>query len=146
MQKAGIDTGTIFYILIAVVAAITSIVQKKKKTDTNGSGPQGTPKRTWEEVLTDTYDIPDTKPVPSPQPVTKPAHRTVEQIHKTESTFITSKSHTERIVNEGVTASFEDFDIKSGEIGSSTENISRSKIDFDLRKAVIYSEVLNRKY
>jgi hypothetical protein len=146
MNKAGIDNGTIFYIIIAVIAAITSIVQKKKKTDTHEPASPGAPKRTWEEVLTDSFDIPETKQAHSPKPVTKTVQTTVKKRHTVESSLVTSRSNIEIIDNEGVVSINEENEIKMGEIGSSTESISKPKFDFDLKKAVIYSEILSRKY
>lgn len=149
MQKAELDSGTILYIVIAVIAGIASIVQKKKKPEAHVPETHETtdvPKHPWEDVLTDTFDMPEPKPAPTPKPFVQSVQPTVRKKHTIENSFITSKAHLEKIENEGIASTDDDFDIKSGEIGSSTESLSRPKIDFDLRKAVIYSEVLNRKY
>ena len=142
MNQAEIDNGTIFYIIIAIIAAITSVLQKKKKPASHIPEPEPyeQPSNPWPEVVTERADKHD--PLSSNEPIVTPNKQKVE-IKKSQGQSVAEKMWVDQ---EGVALSFEGNDIKLGEIGSLDESKKLRKIDFDVRKAVIYSEIINRKY
>ncbi len=66
------------------------------------------------------------------------------------SGFITPQEREDIMAKEGVSAinknNISDGDLTKQNINSDTENKKRIKIELDMKKAVIYSEIYNRKY
>ncbi len=66
------------------------------------------------------------------------------------SGFITNQEREDIMAKEGVSAinknNISDGDLTKQNINSDIENQKRNKIELDMRKAVIYSEIYNRKY
>jgi hypothetical protein len=142
MNKAEIDNGTIFYIIIAVIAAITSVLQKKKKPESHVPEPEPyeQPSNPWPEVVTERVDKQDVRSKYE-QVMSPPTPNNVNT--KSSSQSVEDNMWVDQ---EGIALTFNGNDIKVGEIGSQDESKKITKIDFDLRKAVIYSEIINRKY
>jgi hypothetical protein len=152
MNKADFDPGTLIYIIIAVIAAIAGAIKKSnKKSNENKSEPEKKPVKTLEEILSETLGLPVEEPkvpqtVKPAQPSFSPGQKITipyEQVHHAKN------ESDQAFLHEGVPATFveheEDF-IKSTEIKGINVSEKAAFVDFNLKKAIIYSEILNRKY
>ena len=146
VNKAGIDGGTLFYIIIAVVALISGFIQKKNaKNNQEPSKPEHSPDP-WKEI----FDFPDMEEKPAseykPEPVKVEVRKPeVKKAPEPVNPFLSKQTLDYLKSREGIVSTFDDV-IKQGEIGSISENEHHKPVEIDLRKAVIYSEIINRKY
>jgi hypothetical protein len=152
MNKADFDPGTLIYIIIAVIAAIAGAIKKSnKKSHESKSEPEKKPVKTWEEILSETLGLPEEEPkipqtVEPAQPSFSPGQKNTVpnvQVHHA------INQSDQAFLHEGIPATFvehdEDF-IKSTEIKSINVSEKAAFVDFNLKQAIIYSEILNRKY
>jgi hypothetical protein len=141
--------GTIIYLIIIVIVSIISAIKKKtnEKPDA-GTGNPSKPVKTWEEILAETLDVPHKT---EQEQANKPVFQTVEIPDRILHKYVTEKKD----LTKPITKSFVKTTISSpdtAEINSeqSTNQAeisdSSASFDFDIRKAVIYSEILNKKY
>ena len=150
--------GIIFYIIAAAIGIIATVGNKKK------SAAQKTKTKTIEEVYNDLFDVkePDSQAVidadfeddfeeseavPESEPATIIGNQSFEFNITKEGNY--SEPMAQQFINEGVstTGTMESNIPGSDEIKNSeirTEQKPRWK--FDLKRAVIYSEILKRKY
>jgi hypothetical protein len=152
MSKADFDPGTLIYIIIAVVAAIAGAIQKSnKKSHENKSEPEKKPVKTWEEILAETLGVPEEEPkIPQPvAPAPSASNKVPDIIIPFEKVRPGKDGSDQSYLLEGVPSTFVENDddfIKSTEIKNINDSEKAPFIDFNLRQAVIYSEILNRKY
>jgi hypothetical protein len=153
------DGGALIYIIIAVVVAIVNAVTKSKKKEITPAPskpyheenpePQKTPQTTWQKELEDifgelpkpevviekpAYEAPEPKTKPEPEIKAEPSM--VDQWNKYQAS--NKMAEPELIpmeIDEHVHKSY-----------SEPEPLPLDLEEFELRKAVIYSEVINRKY
>ena len=167
------DFQLILYIIIVIVWLILDNYRriKKKQEQTGRKSSTGQPKRevekpytTLEDILREfgmeeEQDIPIEKP--KPQPSRKPVRQKVPSQQPLSEGYESYEPpvNYESSINKDYKFSSETFikdykplvilgsDIKNSEIkGLSGMEERRAKIDFDLRKAVIWSEILKRPY
>jgi hypothetical protein len=150
MKNADFSIGTLIYVIIIIVASIISAVKKRaNKTVVSKSDQPDKPVKTWEEILAETLDIPGTaEPMVKTAPVSQHidnqiiikknagAHRN-EHIRSGISDKIQMAPHHEYHSIELV---------KESEIYKLEKEDRLVSIDFDIRKAIIFSEILNNKY
>ncbi len=125
------DLVLIIVTLIIVVAGVFGQVKKKKQIPVTG-GEQKNPEDFW--------DLFRDEPVAAPQPKAKPEYSVVEveksvpngKVH--DYKFYSDKEGGRLIVNEPKMQP------------PAEKIITKKKEKFPLRKAVIYSEIINRKY
>ena len=169
------DFQLILYIIIVIVWLVLDNYRriKKKQEQTGRRHPTSQPQREVEKPYTSLEDIlrefgmeeePDTvaeqRPKPQPQPERKekqqkqPARQAAATGYETYESTINYESS----INKDYKFSSETFnreykpavagdDIKKNEIkGIAETDAGKGKINFDLRKAVIWSEILKRPY
>lgn len=158
-NTADFDISTLIYILLAVVAFVSSIFQKKKQLNQNPNPEQKGNEPNWKDL----FDDPDPEPEPEPEPFREIYKKTeaFEQketktpqpvfIDKNDELF-RSKSMESYVENEasiigsiGKSYEYEDV-IKQTEIKEVGQERKAKEFEFDLEKAVIYSEIIQRKY
>jgi len=152
------DGGALIYIVLAVISLIVSAVAKNKKkemqttsskpTSSEPAEPKQPQQTTWQRELEDIFGKVLTQPevvverqeYAEPKPVVKKevkANAMSEEGLKGSSNSI-SAVNSDQIISETPSA----FHIEEEEHEFAGINFD----DFELNKAVIYSEVLNRKY
>lgn len=139
--------GILFYIIVAIVGFILSLLQKKAKpTDNNPI-----PKDTWEDFP----DFDDTNTTVEPEPISskktaspKPFIENIESVEaSTKLEDIISDNPFYHSQHEGTRVYEYTDEIKRTEIGNFEDNQStKVTFEFNPKLAVIYSEILNRKY
>ncbi len=154
------------YVLIAIAWLVINIVkavrkanqeQQKKKAPHSPSIPTSpkpaqTAKRSLEEVIRTTNK--KTTRAAEQQPVTRPAYTSQEVIideasYDTELQYSSGASlykSQESLTGDNADDIHQHTEIARSQIGSDTGESEGSEIDFDIRKAVIYSEILKRPY
>jgi hypothetical protein len=152
--------------LIIVAISIIGAATRKKRKPGNVERPAYRPPRmqeddflSWINTIADD-DEEETVAVKPQKVVRQPVMETANVVDTippaknkfdSYSGFISPQETEAMIKNEGQrvtkTTHFDENDLtKQGSVFKEEEDLKRVKIDFDLRQAVIYSEVLNRKY
>ncbi|HEY9125104.1 MAG TPA: hypothetical protein VIO15_12250, partial [Bacteroidales bacterium] len=133
VNKAGIDGGTLFYIIIAVIVLISGFIQKKNaKNNQEPSKPEHAPDP-WKEI----FDFPemDEKPEPEykPEPVKVEVQKKPEVKKAPEpiNPFLSQETLEYLKTREGTVTTFDDV-IKQSEIGSAFESEHYKPIEIDL--------------
>jgi hypothetical protein len=131
------DIGTIFYIVLIVGSVIFSAIKKNQKKhkeviDSDEEATSETPQPTWQRELTDILGMPTEPPKQKPIPVVEPVSvvkpRPPEPV-KTVPSAVPFQHNPAPVLHED------------------DEHIGHSYVEeFDPERAVIYSEILNRKY
>jgi len=155
------DGGALVYIILAVIAAVVNAVVKSKKKDssiapkpspTGTPAPRHEPQATWQKELEDIFG----NVLKEPEPVTK------SQKQEEVNPFSSSKQETKNIPQASITQEWNKYAELKKSAGSESKTAIKSEPlhvieeehelaefhieDFELNKAIIYSEVLNRKY
>ncbi|MCG6189138.1 hypothetical protein [Maribellus maritimus] len=127
----------ILTLIVAVVGAIGQIKKKKQQQTDPGTEEQNSSDNFW-DVLED-FGVQTTKPEPK-EPEYEPATIEEKPVKKRQYTF--------NAENEGKDSVFKKTSSIKNEIKQNLEEEKKENISntFSLRKAVIYSEILNRKY
>jgi len=140
--------GDYFYLIVLVIAGLSSLLKKKKQPLNPNAIPSAPekPKRSWEEVLRDLVPVEEEviekpilqkeKPV-IPAPVINYQNEGTSSLRGTKqvSQLISQKKHTD--INDDVNEIYQPVNI--------LHEISLNSIH-EARKAFIYSEIFNRKY
>ena len=144
-NTAEFDSGTLIYIALAIVAAIVSIFQKKNQ----GKNEPESKRSDWKEIFSDPDE--DLKELELDKPKYEPIIETTKPepiLLKKEEQLFRSKSIETYIENEAfvpIEYVYEDV-IKKTEIGDSEQNKVTPTLVIDLEKAIIYSEIIQRKF
>ncbi len=153
MRADGEGGGILFYIILAIVGFILSFLQKKSKP----SNDTPIPKDIWEDFP----DFDEIERTPEPQPEssqkTVSQKRFIEGVESLENVESVEKSNQlEEIVSdnpyyrayfEGASVFEYTDEIKKTEIGDYNDSqANKDGFNFNPKLAVIYSEILNRKY
>lgn len=147
INQADISVGTIIYIVIGIIAFIINMIQKANKEKANTSSE---PRETFDDSdeWEDSYNpAPETykkhpEPVYASQQTSTLKKEVLDTVPEYKATFGMETNLAPQFVY--IEDNQDDF-IKSGEIKSSEEVVPVA-LEFDMKKAVIYSEILNRKY
>lgn len=163
------DSGSWIYIVLSVLFLIISAIGKNKKKAETASGPVGeeldtsqpNPEKAWprnfEEVLTDVFDLPKQKEVSYEKPPSRNIYseryekpvETIdeEEAQSLETTEIEKFSYETPVVpNEYVKPQYQSMVVKSEDkLPKTLETVFESG-EFNLKKGIIYAEILNRKY
>ena len=157
-------------IIILLISLIGTLGRKKKRTDQENISQQRPEMNrdndflSWIEKLENGEDeivkpffdqTADKKPVEAPvapqrEVVAEPAKEEVNNIFSKYSGFISPEEKEKMIATEGNSSLHPDKDNLSEATDSPLTEQEKKKekqpLDFDLRRAVIFSEILNRKY
>ena len=158
------------FLIVILIAIIGSISRIKKKRMMDENSTQSRPIKnddlfSWLEKLTDEEDkqpfpyreeenyMPKEEPVEiieeKKEETPEPTFEKIENKYAQYNGFISPEEKQQLVKNEGFSfakkAADKDDLTKSSVLKSVAPNLNRKK-GFDLRKAVIYSEILNRKY
>jgi len=157
-MRADGEGGLLFYIILGLVALIVSYLQNKAKPKTPDYTeiPQDEPRDIWKELIDwDEEEYRDEKPEKKTEPIkTIPEYSSIEGPIQMDAAHeglsaMTAMGSTENFEYrsvENVTTYYTDL-IKDTEISDvADESESSANFSFNLRDAVIYSEILNRKY
>ncbi len=144
---ADFDTSTLIYVILAIVAAIASMFQKKNQQKSEPT--QETKRSDWKDI----FEIPEVETNEQDFGTSKQKNEeifTPEPVAtKKEDRLFRAKSMETYIENEAFVHApsyqFEDF-IKKTEIGDIKEETSENRYKIDLKEAIIYSEIIQRKY
>ena len=156
MKLADSGLGVVIYIIAFIIAIISSIAKKRaKEQEVHHPEPQKKPVKTWEDILAETLDIPKTYQAPKEtrEPTLQPAsvpskpeiNKTVQKSNeiKTKSTFVRTglkDTHVYKPID------FKDGTYMPQENAFQQESYAKVDLDFDIKKAIIFSEILNKKY
>jgi hypothetical protein len=150
MKTADSGIGTIIYIVIVVIVTIISALNKRaKKNIVNEGEQQHKPVKSWEEILKETLDVPgNDDPVAQTEPAI-PEIRVHKYTEKMPQFQTNEKSVSDIHGKDQISAKHGYHSIEgiiTSEIGRINEDSGIGHLDFDIRKAVIFSEILNKKY
>lgn len=153
------DGGALIYIIIAVVVAIVNAITKSKKKEIPSAPskpyyeenpePQKAPQTTWQKELEDIFgELPKPEVVVEKPIFEPPKPKTEPQVEvKTEPSMVdqwNKYNEPEKLAEPEL------IPMEIAEHIHKTYNEPEPTLkdfeEFDLRKAVIYSEVINRKY
>lgn len=146
MIKADGGGGALVYIILAVISLIVSAVSKSqnKKMPQAPTAPQpqqqepipAEPQPTWQRELEDIFGKVLTQPERKPEPVAVPVETVDSRVSEWNKYAQARESKPEEVNTKS-----------SPEVIEEEEHHELALAeDFDLRRAVVYSEVLNRKY
>ena len=140
-NTADFDISILIYIILAVVAGIASIFQKKNQQQQKEVLPESDEDTGSFDEEYEGTESQSEKPFytnPIPQPVV---------LSQNEKDF-RAKSMETYVENEKfMNTSYEYVDeIKATEIGGPDEKSQSPRFDIDLKNAIIYSEIIHRKY
>ena len=159
--------GIIFYIIAAIIGIITTVGKNKKKREAAGKPPPVISETIDKEVFGEDFDRPVRREVFSPETILeeifseKPEpvvpgysfepQEPVKQVFDPVMEGDYQEPMAGEFINEGesVTEMMAETDIEevTDEIAAfALDQQVETEEEFDLRKAVIYSEILNRKY
>ena len=146
------NLGDWLYIVFLIVAAVSGLFgsgkKKKRQTEVLGRPDSETEPETqkpaqksfWEMLEEMQEEKPKAKPMPTPQPATRPVIKSKEKQPHASTPFLNTESQHPSTIKSSPALQLEPDD----------ENTVMHGITFadadDLKKAVIYSEIFNRKY
>lgn len=139
MNKADISIGTILYVVIAIIVAVVSAMQKNNKKIENGPAPKPSPKWDEEEGEGTGYE---------PENYFPPVKTDIQPVE----TQRTKPQILDTIPEEKPAFGKESYLKMTIQVDEETEKAFKKPSDehesmqFDLKHAIIYSEIMNRKY
>lgn len=163
IHTAEFDISMLIYLALAIIAAIGSIFQKRAQAKAKGAPPAeqennspweelfGEPEPRYENKTESPFEEYEPEPVVSPYDTVPRAKEELKveapldsvpawsSINKTSEQMFGHEADLEPAYE------YEDI-IKATEIGGHDETQAKPAIEIDLKKAVIYSEIIQRKY
>ncbi|HOG36327.1 MAG TPA: hypothetical protein PK984_02720 [Paludibacteraceae bacterium] len=129
------EIGDYLYIIVLVIAIVTSMIGKAKKKEKEADKtPPLAPN--WEDIA---QELKKTVPQPTndtPQPTPQPIKPTTPPIAEKQFKF----ENTDSKITKETPHQTHNYTIQENETAIDPQNLD------ELKKAVIYSEILNRKY
>lgn len=132
------DLGDYVYLIFIAIAVASSFLGKKKKKEASQSGEHPAPSTNWQEVIKQMAEGKEPEPAPVKVAPVKPAFATVSP---TQETMVSVKSAAEG--TRSIT--YKPAIVEDDEISQSSLLVELDDQD-DAAKAIIYSEILTRKY
>ena len=146
------NLGDWLYIVFLIVAAVSGLFGsgKKKKRQTEVLGrpdseiepePQKPPQKSFWEMLEEMQEEkPKAKSMPAPQPTARPVIKSKEKQPQTRTPFLNTENQ-----HPSTIKSSPELQLEPEDENSVMQGITFTDAE-DLKKAVIYSEIFNRKY
>lgn len=145
--------GDYVYLIVLVIAALSGILGKRKKAETNSAPAK--PKRSWEDVLRDLTSIEDieeeTKEEVTEEKAGKPSmawERKAEPAPEMSYETLADTSVLKATKQVAKNPSHLSTTLAEHKTATTTDNVGHFMFNSveDARKAFIYSEIFNRKY
>lgn len=146
------NLGDWLYIVFLIVAAVSGLFgsskKKKRQREVLGRpdreiGPEAQKpqqKSFWEMLEEMQEEKPKAKPIPTPQPASRPVIKNKEKRLHPSTTFLNTESQ-----HPSPIKSSPEIQLEPEEENTVMQGIAFADTE-DLKKAVIYSEIFNRKY
>lgn len=132
------DLGDYIYLIFIAIAVVSSFFGKKKKTDVSQPADNPAPSTNWQEIIKQMAEGKEPEPAPVKVAPVKPMLTTVSSIQEAMVSVKSAAEGTRFITHKAAIVEEDD--------SSQSSLLVELDDQSDAAKAIIYSEILTRKY